>query len=91
MRQIERGDPDLFLKNGVAIRKSWSFRSGVTELYPPYYDGWRNGKTVKGLYENYLDQGEPGYTLSSVYSTCLILGTNNCRIAADNRCNTAII
>ncbi len=66
LRQIQMGDADLFLKNGVAIRKSWSFRSGVTELYPPYYDGWRNGKTVKGLYENYLDQGEPGYTLSSV-------------------------
>ncbi len=63
---IQQGDTDIFMKGGVVYRKSWAFRTGVTQLYPPLYDGWKNGKDVKGLYEDYADEGEPGYTLSSI-------------------------
>jgi len=57
---------DYHSKDGVGYRKSWEFRSGVTKLYPPFYDGWENGIEVKGLYELYRGKGEPGYTLSSI-------------------------
>jgi hypothetical protein len=57
---------DFHSKGGVGYRKSWEFRSGVTKLYPPYYDGWEDGRERKGLYEDYAGKGEPGYTLSRV-------------------------
>ena len=69
--QRQMGDVDLYGKDGVAYRKSWGFRSGVTQLYPPFYEGWANGydakgHDVKGLFEKLAEDGEPGYTLSSV-------------------------
>lgn len=64
--QRQMGDVDLYSKDGVAFRKTWGFKSGVTELYPPFYDGWVDGKRVKGLYEEFVQDGEPGYTLASV-------------------------
>jgi hypothetical protein len=57
---------DFHSKGGVGYRKSWEFRSGVTKLYPPYYDGWEDGREMKGLYEDYAGKGEPGYTLSRI-------------------------
>lgn len=57
---------DFHIKGGVGYRKSWEFRSGVTKLYPPYYDGWEDGRERKGLYEDYAGKGEPGYTLSRI-------------------------
>ncbi len=57
---------DFHSKDGVGYRKSWEFRSGVTKLYPPYYDGWENGRDVKGFYEDYAGKGEPGHTLSGI-------------------------
>lgn len=57
---------DFHSKDGVGYRKSWEFRSGVTKLYPPYYDGWADGREMKGLYEDYAGKGEKGYTLSRI-------------------------
>ncbi len=57
---------DFHSKDGVGYRKSWEFRSGVTKLYPPYYDGWKDGRERKGLYEDYVGKGEQGYTLSRI-------------------------
>lgn len=57
---------DFHSKGGVGYRKSWEFRSGVTKLYPPYYDGWEDGRELKGLYEDYAWKGDPGYTLSRI-------------------------
>lgn len=64
--QRQMGDTDLYGRDGIAYRKSWGFKSGVTTLYPPFYEGWENGHFVKGLYEGFAEMGEPGYTLSSV-------------------------
>ncbi len=64
--QMQMLGVDFHSKGGVGYRKSWEFRSGVTKLYPPYYDGWEDGRGVKGLYEDYAGKGEPGYTLSRI-------------------------
>ncbi len=64
--QMQMRGVDFHSKDGVGYRKSWEFRSGVTKLYPPYYDGWEDGRGVKGLYEDYVGKGEPGYTLSRI-------------------------
>ena len=64
--QRQMGDTDLYSKDGVPFRKSWGFRSGVTQLYPPFYDGWKNGREVKGLYRKFAEDGEAGYTLESI-------------------------
>ena len=64
--QRQMGDVDLYSKDGVAFRKSWGFKSGVTQLYPPFYDGWVDGKRFKGLHEEFAKDGDPGYTLASV-------------------------
>jgi len=64
--QMQMRGVDFHSKDGVGYRKSWEFRSGVTKLYPPYYDGWEDGRGVKGLYEDYEGKGELGYTLSRI-------------------------
>ncbi len=64
--QRESGDLDLYFKDGVAYRDSLGFKSGVTQLYPPFYEGWSDGRKVKGLYEEFVKDGDPGFTLSSV-------------------------
>ena len=64
--QRQMGDIDLYFKDGVAYRDSLGFKSGVIQLYPPFYEGWANGRKVKGLYEDFVKDGEPGFTLSSV-------------------------
>ncbi len=64
--QRQMGDTDLYGKDGVAYRKSWGFKSGVSQLYTPFYEGWADGRDVKGLFDSFAEDGEPGYTLSSV-------------------------
>lgn len=64
--QRQMGDVDLYSKDGIPFRKSWGFKSGVTQLYPPFYDGWVDGKRVKGLYDEFAQDGDPGFTLASV-------------------------
>lgn len=64
--QMQMMGADFHSKGGVGYRKSWEFRSGVTKLYPPYYDGWENARGDKELFEYYAKKGEPGYALSSI-------------------------
>ncbi len=64
--QRNMGDIDIYSKDNVAYRKSWGFRTGVTSLYPPFYEGWEDGRKVKGFVEELSAEGEPGYTLSCV-------------------------
>ncbi|MDG2254898.1 MAG: hypothetical protein P8L49_08055, partial [Opitutaceae bacterium] len=37
--QRQMGDIDLYFKDGVAYRDSLGFKSGVIQLYPPFYEG----------------------------------------------------
>ncbi len=57
---------DLKHRGDVAYLQQWSFKSGVTRLNTPYYDGWINLIRQKGAIEDFSEGGDPNDLLAGV-------------------------
>ncbi len=53
-------------RDGTAFRDEWSFKSGVTNLNTPYYDGWVNLIRQKGAFEDFSEGTDPNDLLVGI-------------------------